>query len=53
MWLSVKDYAKKIGKSIPTVYLQIRLGQVVSRKVKKEVEVIQVEFAENSENTIE
>lgn len=42
--MKVKDYVELVGKSKQQVYMDIRLGKINSRKVKKEVEVLEVEY---------
>lgn len=42
-WLSPKDYAEKVGKTDKWVYLQVQLGRLKSRMVKK-VEVMEVAY---------
>lgn len=42
-WMTVPQYAKKIGKSKQQVYLDIKLGKIKKwRKVKKMVERLQI-----------
>lgn len=42
-WLSPQQYAELVGKSRQWVYLQVQLGRLKSRKVKK-VEVMEVAY---------
>lgn len=35
MWLTVREYAKKVGKSVVMVYLDIRTGKIPKDKVQE------------------
>ena len=37
MWISIVEYAKKVGKSRPTIYKAVYDRKLKSRKVKREV----------------
>lgn len=39
-WVSVEEYAKKVGKGVNQVYLDIRTGKIPKEKVKE----IKVEY---------
>ena len=35
MWLTVKEYADKVGKTVQTVYLDIRLNKIRKENVER------------------
>ena len=45
-WLSVSEYAEKVGKSRQQVYLDIRLGKIPKEKIRaiKVKELLEVEY---------
>ncbi len=36
-WISVAEYAKKVGKSVQQIYMDIRLGKIKNWKMKEKV----------------
>lgn len=34
-WLPIKDYARKVGKSLPAIYLDRRLGKIPEKNFRK------------------
>jgi hypothetical protein len=48
-WLSVGEYAEKVGKSRQQVYMDIRLGKIPEEKIRqiKVKEIYEIEYEEN------
>ena len=35
-WLTIREYAEKVGKSVPQIYYDIRLGKIKKENCKSE-----------------
>ena len=49
-WLTVGEYAKKIGKSRQQIYLDIKLGKIPKEKVRqiKIQEIYEIEYEQRN-----
>jgi len=45
-WLSIKEYADKVGQTRQYIYLLVRLGKIKSRIVQKKVSQMEVLYSD-------